>query len=67
MERSTVDVTNGGALVNKTSQQARNLIATMSANSQQFGIHRNPKGKVNKVRTNTNLNVQVNNLTTLLQ
>ena len=37
-----IDVASGGALVDKTPQAARNLIANMAANSQQFGTRLNP-------------------------
>ncbi|XP_042412715.1 uncharacterized protein LOC122001823 [Zingiber officinale] len=37
MDRSMVDVASGGALVNKTSTQARELIEIMVANYQQYG------------------------------
>ncbi|XP_038975768.1 uncharacterized protein LOC120106791 [Phoenix dactylifera] len=36
-ERSMIDAASGGALVDKTPETARNLIANMAANSQQFG------------------------------
>ncbi|XP_042467187.1 uncharacterized protein LOC122050341 [Zingiber officinale] len=37
MDRSMIDVEAGGALVNKTPNQARELISNMAENSQQFG------------------------------
>ncbi|XP_074556873.1 uncharacterized protein LOC141812780 [Curcuma longa] len=37
MDRSMIDAASGGALVNKTPSQARELIANMADNSQQFG------------------------------
>ncbi|XP_042461450.1 uncharacterized protein LOC122045337 [Zingiber officinale] len=37
MDRSMVDAASGGALVNKTSTQAKELIEIMSANYQQYG------------------------------
>ncbi|XP_042425502.1 uncharacterized protein LOC122012902 [Zingiber officinale] len=37
MDRSMIDATAGGALVNKTPNQARELISNMAENSQQFG------------------------------
>ena len=40
MERSIIDAANGGALVNKTPEASKQLIANMAANSQQFGHHR---------------------------
>ncbi|WP_265653241.1 hypothetical protein [Escherichia coli] len=43
-----IDAASGGALVDKTPEAARNLIANMAANSQQFKleviiIHRHPR------------------------
>ncbi|XP_042376313.1 uncharacterized protein LOC121969995 [Zingiber officinale] len=37
MDRSMIDAAVGGALVNKTTEQARELISNMAENSQQFG------------------------------
>ena len=37
MDRSMVDATSGGALMDKTPVIARDLIANMAANTQQFG------------------------------
>ena len=37
MDRSMVDVASGGALMDKTPVIARDLIANMAANTQQFG------------------------------
>ncbi|XP_042412950.1 gamma-gliadin-like [Zingiber officinale] len=37
MDRSMIDAAAGGALVNKTPEQARELISNMAENSQQFG------------------------------
>ncbi|XP_030964230.1 uncharacterized protein LOC115985432 [Quercus lobata] len=48
--RSMIDATSGGALVDKTPEATRNLIANMAANSQQFGTKLNPPSKhVNEV------------------
>ena len=33
-----IDAASGGALVEKTPEEARNLISKMAANSQQFGV-----------------------------
>jgi len=38
MDRSMIDAASGGALVEKTHVDARDLISKMAANSQQFGI-----------------------------
>ena len=37
MKMSMIDATSGGALVNKTPEATKQLIANMAANSQQFG------------------------------
>ena len=37
MDRNMVDATSGGALVNKTPAEARNLFNLMAQNTQQFG------------------------------
>ena len=42
MDRSMIDATRGEALMNKTPEAARNLIANMAANSQQFNTKNNP-------------------------
>ncbi|RDY05967.1 hypothetical protein CR513_10131, partial [Mucuna pruriens] len=38
MDRSMIDATSGGALMEKTTVAARHLISNMASNSQQFGI-----------------------------
>ncbi|KAH9769622.1 hypothetical protein KPL71_012085 [Citrus sinensis] len=40
MDRSMIDAASGGALVDKTPEAARNLIANMAANSQQFNTRK---------------------------
>lgn len=37
-DRSMIDAASGGALMDKTAEAARNLIANMPSNSQQFGV-----------------------------
>ncbi|XP_019055703.1 PREDICTED: uncharacterized protein LOC104611813 [Nelumbo nucifera] len=44
-DRSMIDAASGGALVDKTPEAARNLIANMVANSQQFGTRLDPPSK----------------------
>ncbi|XP_057487366.1 disease resistance protein Roq1-like [Actinidia eriantha] len=44
-DRSMIDAASGGALVDKTPEAARNLIANMAANSQQFGTRLDPPSK----------------------
>ncbi|KAI9107245.1 hypothetical protein K1719_021854 [Acacia pycnantha] len=41
IERSLVDASSGGALNDKTTEEVRDLIFTMEANSQQFGTKAN--------------------------
>ena len=53
MERNMIDAASGGALVNKTPEVAKQLIAIMAANSQQFGHHRTASKWVNEVQTSS--------------
>ena len=57
MDRNMIDAASGGALLYKTTEQARQLIANMAANSQQFGtranIHSMPTHKVNEASETT--------------
>ncbi|XP_035547468.1 uncharacterized protein LOC109010279 [Juglans regia] len=49
-DRSIIDAASGGALVDKTPEAARNLIANMAANSQQFGTRFDlPSKHINEV------------------
>ncbi|XP_052299681.1 uncharacterized protein LOC107176621 [Citrus sinensis] len=51
MDMSMIDAASGGALVDKTPKAARNLIANMAANSQQFNIRNDllpPPKRVNE-------------------
>ena len=49
-DRSMIDVASGRALVDKTHMEARNLIANMVVNSQQFeNKHETPKRRVHEV------------------
>jgi len=63
MDRNMIDAANGGALVDKTPEDVRRLIANMVANSQQFGMRldHTPK-KVNK-ESISNLEKQISDLT----
>lgn len=57
LDRSMIDAASGGALVDKTPATARELIANMAANSQQFGTCQDlmaPTWKVNEVQTREN-------------
>ena len=61
-----IDATSGRALVNKTPEATRNLIADMAANSQQFGTRHDPPSKhVNEVNISS-LEQQIASLTSLV-
>ena len=63
-----IDAASGGALVDKTPMEARNLIANMAANSQQFGDKlETPIRRVNEVRINSDIQQQLATLTSLVQ
>ncbi|XP_017629135.1 uncharacterized protein LOC108472132 [Gossypium arboreum] len=51
MEMKMIDAASGGALVNMTPTQTRELISTMAANSQQFGATNEPRRRVHEVST----------------
>jgi len=62
-----IDAASGGALVDKTPEGARNLIANMAANSQQFGARFDPPSRqVNEVNVSS-IEQQIANLTTLVR
>ena len=62
-----IDAASGGALVDKTPEAARNLIANMAANSQKFGTRLDPPSKhVNKVNISS-LEQQIASLTSLVR
>ena len=64
VERSMIDAASGGALVDKTPQQARVLISNMATNSQQFNTRAElPVRKVNEISTSSSLEQQIANLT----
>ena len=55
-DRSMIDAASGGVLVDKTPREARNLIANMAANSQQFGDRlETPIRRVNEIGINSNV------------
>ncbi|XP_031096917.1 uncharacterized protein LOC116001167 [Ipomoea triloba] len=67
MERKMMDAASGGAIVNKTPREARDLISIMTANSQQFGCRQDtPSRRVNEVNISS-LENKVSHLTTLVQ
>ncbi|XP_040966959.1 uncharacterized protein [Gossypium hirsutum] len=53
MEMNMVDAASGGALVNMTPQQARDLISTMATNSQQFRANPEPPRRVHQLSNST--------------
>jgi hypothetical protein len=66
-DRSMIDAASGGALVDKTLEAARNLIANMVANSQQFGTRIDlPSKHVNEVNISS-LEQQIASLTSLVR
>ena len=68
VERSMIDAASGGALVDKTPQQARVLISNTAANSQQFNTPAELSvRKVNEISTSTSLEHQIANLTSVVQ
>ena len=64
-----IDAASGGALVDKTSIEARNLIANMAAKSQQFGDrHETPIRRVHVVgMASSHFDQQLANLTQVVQ
>nr|XP_027120403.1 uncharacterized protein LOC113737358 [Coffea arabica] len=66
-DRSIIDAANGGALVNKTPQEARELIGGMAENSQQFGTREDvPVRKVNEIETSS-IQQQLTELTSFVR
>lgn len=67
MERRSIDAASGGAILNKTPREARELINIMAANSQQFcSTQDTTSRRVNEVSV-SNLESQISNLTALVQ
>ena len=52
-ERAMVDAASGGSIVNKTPEEARNLISVMAETSQQFGAPQDIPRRVNEVGTSS--------------
>ncbi|KAG8474190.1 hypothetical protein CXB51_033811 [Gossypium anomalum] len=65
MEMNMVDPASGGALVNMTPQQARDLISTMAANTQQFRANPEPPRRVHQL-SNSTLEDKVDRLTNMM-
>ena len=62
-----IDAASGGALVDKTLNQAKELITKVAANTQQFGTRQDhPIKKVNEVSVNS-IEQRLDNLTSLMQ
>ena len=62
-----INAASGGALVDKIPKAARNLIANMAANSQQFGTRLDPPSKhVNEINVSS-LEQQIVSLTSLVR
>ncbi|RDY10045.1 hypothetical protein CR513_05497, partial [Mucuna pruriens] len=70
MDRSMIDATSRGALMDKTPVAARNLISNMASNTQQFGITRLSQSQmVNEIdaASNQRLENQLTELTSLVR
>ncbi|XP_052490799.1 uncharacterized protein LOC128043042 [Gossypium raimondii] len=65
MEMNMVEAASGGALVNMTPQQARDLISTIAANSQQFRANTEPPRRVHQL-SNSTLEEKVDRLTNMM-
>nr|XP_027086658.1 uncharacterized protein LOC113708398 [Coffea arabica] len=67
MDRSMLDAASGGALVNKTTDEATLLISTMAENSQQFGVRADGAiRRVNEVN-HSDLEGKLSELTSLVR
>ncbi|RDY05211.1 hypothetical protein CR513_10997, partial [Mucuna pruriens] len=70
MDRSMIDATSGGALMDKTPPAARHLISNIASNTQQFGIREpNQSRMVNEIDATSNqrLENQLTELTSLVR
>ena len=66
-DRNMIDAASGGALVDKTLNQAKELITKVAANTQQFGSRQDhPIKRVNEVGINS-IEQRLDNLTSLMQ
>nr|XP_012466332.1 unnamed protein product [Gossypium raimondii] len=61
-----IDAASGGAMVDKTTEQARNLIANMAQNTQQFGLRRSDLGKRMDEGQSSMMEAQLANLTAMV-
>ncbi|KAL2251403.1 UNVERIFIED_CONTAM: hypothetical protein Sindi_2262600 [Sesamum indicum] len=65
MDRKLIDAASGGALINKTPTEARNLISIIASNTQQFGVrYDDPPRRSNEV---SNLEDRLNQLTSIIE
>ncbi|KAG4128858.1 hypothetical protein ERO13_D09G044366v2, partial [Gossypium hirsutum] len=65
-DQGMIDAASGGALVDKTPEQARNLIANMAQNTQQFGLRRSDLGKRMDEGQSSMMEAQLANLTAMV-
>ncbi|KAL1077687.1 hypothetical protein V6Z11_D10G112200 [Gossypium hirsutum] len=65
-DRGMIDAASGGALVDKTPEQAKNLIANMAPNTQQFGLRRSDLGKRMDEGQSSMMEAQLANLTAMV-
>ncbi|XP_040964434.1 uncharacterized protein [Gossypium hirsutum] len=65
-DRGMIDAASGGALVDKIPEQARNLIANMAQNTQQFGLRRSDLGKRMDEGQSSMMEAQLANLTAMV-
>ncbi|XP_012487845.1 uncharacterized protein LOC105801055 [Gossypium raimondii] len=65
-DRGMIDAASRGALVDKTLEQARNLIANMTQNTQQFGLRRFDLGKRMDECQSSMMEAQLANLTAMV-
>ncbi len=67
MDRNMIDAASGGALMNKTPEEARNLISSMAANAQQFGNRQEVAPHKVKEEVNHSINQKLDMLTSVVQ
>ncbi|KAL1093633.1 hypothetical protein V6Z11_D06G044100 [Gossypium hirsutum] len=65
-DRGMIDAASGGALLDKTPEQAQNLIANMAQNTQQFGLKRSDLGKRMDEGQSSMIEAQLANLTAMV-
>ena len=65
-DRGIIDAASGGALVDKTPEQARILISNMAENKQQFGTRRDGSGRHLVEGLTSSMETQIANLTDMI-